>query len=117
MFDRIPGSLDVTIVKRPPATTVRSLPTDPLPPAPATIVKSGCHVETQSQAESAGLATTNTEVVWIFLPPDSDSMAITSSDVLRFNNRDYHMQGPAAVEYSIDGDPIIVWCICRWEAT
>jgi hypothetical protein len=117
MFDRIPGSLDVTIVKRPAASTVRSLPTDPPPPAPTTILKSGCLVETQSQNESAGLSTTNTELVWIFLPPDSDTMAITSTDVLRFNNRDYHLQGPAAVEYSLDGDPIIVWCICRWEAS
>jgi hypothetical protein len=117
MFDRIPGSLDVTIVKRPASTTIRNLPTDPLPPAPTTIVKSGCLVETQSQAESVGLSTTNTELVWIFLPPDSDTVAIGSTDVLRFNGRDYHMQGPAAVEYSIDGDAIIVWCICRWEAS
>lgn len=117
MFDRIPGSLDVTIVKRPPSTTVRSLPTDPLPPAPTTIVKSGCHVETQSQTENVGLTTTNIEVVWVFFPPDSDSMTITSSDVLRFNGRDYHMQGPAAVEYSLDGEAIVVWCIARWEAS
>lgn len=115
MFERQPGSLTVTIVKHPPSSTIRSLPTDPLPAAPTTIAKSGCLVETQSQNESVGLSVTNTELVWIFLPPDSDTMSIGSTDVLRFNNRDYHMQGPAAVEYSIDGDPIVVWCIARWE--
>lgn len=117
MFEHTAGSLEVTIVKHPASTTVRALPTDPPPPPPTTIVKPGCLVETQSQAESVGLSTTNTELVWIFLPPDPDSTAITSTDVLRFNGRDYHMQGPAAVEYSIDGDPIIVWCIARWEAS
>lgn len=117
MFEHTAGSLSVTIVKRTGSTTIRALPTDPLPPAPTTIVKSGCHVETQSQAESVGLSTTNTETVWIFLPPDTDTVAITATDVLQFNGRDYHMQGPAAVEYGIDGEPIIVWCICRWEAS
>ena len=117
MFERNPGSQDVIIVKRPPATTVRSLPTDPLPPTPTTIVKSGCLVETQSQNESIGLNVTNTELVWIFLPPDADTMTIGSTDTLRFNGRDYQMQGPAAVEYGIDGDPFVVWCICRWEAS
>lgn len=117
MFEHTAGSQDVTIVKRPASTTVRQLPTDPPPPAPTTIVKAGCLVETQSQAESVGLSVTNTETVWIFLPPDSDTMTIASTDILRFNGRDYHMQGPAAVEYALDGQPIIVWCICRWEAT
>lgn len=111
------GGLSVTIVKRPAASTVRSLPTDPLPDAPTEIVKSGCLVEVQSQTETVGLANTNTEIAWVFLPPDADSMAITGTDVLRFNNRDYHMQGPAAVEYGLDGDPVVVWCITKWEAT
>lgn len=116
-MERDAGSLTVTIVKKPAATTVRRLPTDPMPAAPTTIVKSGCHVETQSQLENAGLANTNIETVWIFLPPDADTVAITATDVLRFGSRDYQMQGPAAVEYSIDGEPIIVWCIARWEAS
>lgn len=116
-MERDAGSLTVTIVKKPAATTVRRLPTDPMPAAPTTIAKSGCHVETQSQLENAGLANTNTETVWIFLPPDADTVAITATDVLRFGSRDYQMQGPAAVEYSIDGEPIIVWCIARWEAS
>lgn len=116
-MERDAGSLTVTIVKKPAATTVRRLPTDPMPAAPTTIVKSGCHVETQSQLENAGLANTNTETVWIFLPPDAATVAITATDVLRFGSRDYQMQGPAAVEYSIDGEPIIVWCIARWEAS
>lgn len=116
MFGREPGSLTVTIVKKPAASTVRRLPTDPLPADPTLIVKTGCHVEVQSQTESTGLVNTNLENVWVFLPVDSDTLAITATDVLRFNNRDYQMQGPAAVEYSIDGDPIIVWCVARWEA-
>lgn len=110
-----PGSLDLTIVKRTPQSTVRRLPTDPLPAAPTLIVKSGCHIETQSQIEIVGLSTTNSELVWAFLPPDSDTMAIDSTDALRFNGRDYQMIGPASVEYAIDGEPIQVWCIARWE--
>lgn len=117
MFQREPGGLTVTIVKRPGASTVRRLPTDPAPAAPTLIAKSGCHVEVQSQAENVGLATTNTETAWIFMPVDSDTTAITGTDALRFNNRDWQMQGPAAVEYGVDGDPIIVWCIARWEAS
>ena len=117
MFEREPGALSVTIVKKPASSTVRRLPTDPLPAAPVEIVKSGCHVETQSQLENAGLANTNTETVWIFLPVDADTVAITATDVLRFGSREYQVQGPAAVEYSVDGDPVIVWCICRWEAS
>ena len=117
MLDHIAGSLEVTIVKRSAASTIRALPTDPLPPAPTTIVKTGCHVEIQSQTESAGLATTNTELAWIFFPPDADSLGITATDALRFNGRDYQMQGPAAVEYGLDGEALIVWCIARWEAT
>lgn len=116
MFMRQPGSLTVTIVKRPPASTIRRLPTDPPPAAPVVIAKQGCHVEVQSQTESTGLANTNLEIVWFFLPPDSDTTSIVATDVLQFNGRDYQVQGPAAVEYSIDGDPIIVWCIARWEA-
>lgn len=116
-MERLPGSLTVTIVKRPPASTVRRLPTDPQPAAPTLITKSGCHVEVQRQGEDVGLATTNTEVVWIFLPPDADTMAITSTDLLRFGGRDFHMQGPAAVEYALDGDPVVVWCIAEWEAS
>ena len=116
-MERDSGSLTVTIVKKPAASTVRRLPTDPLPAAPTTIVKHGCHVETQSQIENSGLANTNQETVWIFLPPDADTVAITATDVLQFGVREYQMQGPAAVEYSIDGEPIIVWCIARWEAS
>ncbi len=117
MLSREPGSLSVTIVRKPAASTVRRLPTDPVPAAPTLIVKSGCHVETQTQTESTGLTNTNLETVWIFMPPDADTMAITGTDVLRFGSRDYQMQGPAAVEYGIDGDPVIVWCIARWEAS
>jgi hypothetical protein len=116
-MSRIPGSLEVTIVKKPPGTTVRSLPTDPQPAAPQLIVKQGCHVETQSQIENVGLSAINTELVWIFMPPDADTVAITSTDVLRFASRDYQMQGPASVEYGVDGDSIQVWCIARWEAS
>lgn len=114
---RVPGSLTVTIVKNPPATTVRRLPTDPAPAAPTLIVKKNCHVEVQRQTEDVSLATINTEVVWIFFPPDSDTLNITATDVLRFGNRDYRMQGPAAVEYALDGDPVVVWCIAEWEAS
>lgn len=115
-MDRLPGSLSVTIVKKPPASTVRRLPTDPAAAAPTLIVKSGCQVEVQRQTEDVGLSTLNTEVVWVFFPPDTDTMGITSTDVLRFGNRDYQMQGPAAVEYSLDGEPFVVWCIAEWEA-
>lgn len=111
------GGLSVTIVKVPPASTVRSLPTDPLPDAPTEIVKSGCLVEVQSQTEESGLVNTNTEVVWVFMPPDADSMAVGATDVLRFGNRSYQMQGPAAVEYSLDGEPVVVWCVAKWEAS
>lgn len=113
---REPGSLSVTILKRPPADTIRSLPTDPALPEPTQIVKTGCHVEKQSQTETDGLAMTNSEVAWIFFLPDSDSMAITGSDVLRFGGRDFHMQGPAVIEYGLDGEPVMVWCIAKWEA-
>lgn len=116
MLSREPGSLTVTIVKKPAATTIRRLPTDPLPADPNLIVKTGCHVEVQSQIESTGLVNTNLVNVWVFLPADADTMAIEATDVLRFNNRDYQMQGPAAVEYGLDGEPIIVWCVARWEA-
>lgn len=116
MFSREPGSLTVTIVKKPAETTVRRLPTDPLPADPVLIPKAGCHVEVQSQIESTGLTNTNLVNVWVFMPVDSDTLGITATDVLRFGNRDYQMQGPASVEYSLDGEPIIVWCIARWEA-
>jgi len=116
-MSRIPGSLQVTIVKKPPGTTVRSLPTDPAPAAPRLIVKYGCHVETQSQMENIGLSAINTELVWVFMPADDDTVAITSTDVLRFSGRDYQMQGPASQEYGIDGDAVQVWCIARWEAS
>ena len=114
---REPGRQSVTIVKRPASSTVRRLPTDPAPAEPVTIAKTGCLVETQSQREDAGLANLNSELVWIFMPADADTMSITATDVLRFGSRDYQMQGPAAVEFSIDGDPVIVWCIARWEAS
>lgn len=117
MIERVPGSLDVTIVKVPAAATVKRLPTDPDPVAPTLIAKSGCHVEVQRQMENTGLTAMNTEVVWVFFAPDSDTMAITATDVLRFNGRDYQMQGPAAVEYSLDGEPIVVWCVAEWEAS
>lgn len=117
MFDRTVGNLSVTIVKRPPSSTVRRLPTDPQPAAAVTITKAGCLVESQSRAEDVGLATRNVEVAWFFLPPDSDTLAITATDVLRFNNRDFQMQGPAAVEYGLDGDPVVVWCVAQWEAS
>lgn len=111
------GQLSVTIVKRPPASTIRSLPTDPLPDPAVELVKSGCLVEVQAQTESPGLATMNTETVWVFMPPDSDSMGIVATDVLRFGSRDYQMQGPAAVEYGLDGEPVVVWCTAKWEAS
>lgn len=114
-MDGLPGALEVSIVKRSAASTVRRLPTDPLPAAPTVIVKQGCHVEVQSQTENVGLATTNTELVWVFMPPDSDTLGITATDVLRWNNRDYQMQGPAAVEYGLDGEPVVVWCVAEWE--
>jgi hypothetical protein len=107
----------VTIVKKPASSTIRSLPTDPAPAAPQLIVVQGCHVETQSQTENVGLFAINTELVWIFMPPDSDTVAITSTDVLRFGGRDYQMLGPASVEYGIDGEARQVWCIARWEAS
>lgn len=116
-MDRIPGSLDVTIVKRPAASTTRRLPTDPTPGQPTLVTKSGCHVEVQRQTETVGLTTSNTEVVWVFFTPDSDTLAISTTDVLRFRNRDYQMKGPAAVEYSLDGDPVVVWCVAEWEAS
>ena len=116
-MSRVPGSLDVTIVKKPASSTVRSLPTDPQPSAPQLIVKHGCHVETQSQTENVGLFAINTELVWIFMPPDDDTTAITSTDVLRFAGRDYQMLGPASTEYGVDGDAVQVWCIARWEAS
>lgn len=114
---RIPGSLEVTIVKKPPGSTVRNLPTDAAPASPQLIVKQGCHVETQSQTENVGLFAINTELVWIFMPADADTVAITSTDLLRFGARDYQMLGPASVEYGIDGDAQQVWCIARWEAS
>lgn len=113
---REPGGLSVTILKRSAADTIRSLPTDPALPAPTQIVKTGCHVEKQSQTETDGLAMTNSEVAWVFLPPDEDSMSISGSDVLRFGGRDFHMQGPAIVEYNLEGEPVVVWCIAKWEA-
>jgi len=116
-MSRIPGSLEVTIVKKPAGSNVRNLPTDPAPAAPQLIVKQGCHVETQSQTENVGLFAINTEMVWIFMPADADTVAITSTDLLRFGARDYQMLGPASVEYGIDGDAQQVWCIARWEAS
>lgn len=116
-MSRIPGSLEVTIVKILPGSTVRSLPTDAAAPAPELIVKQGCHVETKSQTENVGLFAINTELVWIFMPPDADTVAITSTDVLRFADRDYQMLGPSSMEYGIDGDVQQVWCIARWEAS
>lgn len=117
MFDRTVGNLSVTIVKVPASSTVRSLPTDALPAAPVTITKTGCLVESQSRAEEIGLASRNVELAWFFFPPDSDTLAISSFDVLRFNNRDFTMQGPAAIEYNLDGEPVVVWCVAQWEAS
>lgn len=116
MFDRTVGNLSVTIVKVAPSATVRRLPTDPAPAAPVAITKHGCLVESQSRAEDVGLATQNVELAWFFLPPDADTLAISSTDVLRFNNRDFKMQGPAAVEYNLDGEAVVVWCVAQWEA-
>lgn len=113
----LPGSLDVVIVKRPPASTVRRLPTDPVAAAPVTVLVSGCHVEVQRQTEDIGLTALNTEVAWFFLPVTSDTRAIQSTDALRFGGRDYQMQGPASLEFTLDGDAVQVWCVGRWEAS
>lgn len=112
-----PGALDVVVVKRPPASTVRRLPTDPLPGVPVTFTVPGCHVEIQRVSEDTGLTTINNEVAWFFLPPTAVAKAISSTDLLRFGGRDYQVQGPPAVEYALDGDAVQVWCVGRWEAS
>jgi len=110
-----PGWLTVTLVKRPATSTVRRLPTDPAPAALVETSVAGCHFEVQRQSEDTELTTINTEVAWFFLPPTPLTLGITATDSLRFGGREYKVQGPAVVEYFLDGEASQVRCMGRWE--
>lgn len=108
-----PGEDTVVLLKR-AAVTRRKLPTDPATAPDTRITKTGCQVEVQRPAETVDLTTVNSEIVWVFLPIDTDARGLTPADAIEFNSRVYEMQGPAAVE-TVDGEEVQVWCTAKWE--
>lgn len=110
-----PGEDTVVILKR-PARRTRRLPTDPPAADDTPITKAGCLFESQKSTEVVDLATKTSEIAWVFLPVDPDTLGITSADAIQFDDRVFEMQGPRAVETGVDGEQVQVWCVVKWEA-
>jgi hypothetical protein len=92
----------------------------------AVIPKTGCLFEIQSpattfvkQAENVTDTTRSTKkVAWAFMPPDGDTMAITTLQKLRYpypDGQDWDMRGDATVEYNLQGTADHVFCLCEYQ--
>lgn len=75
----------------------------------------GCLFEslTRKVAEDQSSTVTTSEPAWVVMPVTTATKAITSSMVLRHNNRDYVMRGDAVLEFDIHGVPQYVFCHCE----
>lgn len=75
----------------------------------------GCLFESQFRkvVEQQADAVTTSEPAWAIMPVTDVTSAITSSQVLRHDGRDYVMRGDAVTERNIHGWPVYVFCDCE----
>lgn len=111
-----PVGNDTVVIRTRSRTTTRDRLNSKTPDQDRLTSKSGCLFEIQRPAETEQLATVDSEIAWVFLPVDDDTRAITTFDAIDFDGRTFEMRGPRAIERTLDGEEVQVWCTVQWQA-